>query len=166
MNTKTIRRASTEDIPLLTDILNDALAFKLELGDPAWGTQEWTLAGVGRWLNKSEMYLIEQENMAIATFSLAWEDEKYWGQQEPIAGYLHRLAVRKEFHGIGAGDFALDWAMHQIRARHRQALRLDCDCRNTSLCAYYEARGFVQVGVRPIPGAREYIASLYEKALA
>ena len=163
MNTRTIRRAVTQDVPVLTQILNDARAYKREQADFAWG--QWTQTGVQRWLNRSEMYLIEQEGISIATLSLSWQDEKYWGPQDPVAGYVHRLAVRSGFHGCGLGDVALNWSDHLVSAQNRHYLRLNCDHRNAKLCAYYEARGFVQVAIRPIPELSDYVASLYEKIL-
>jgi RimJ/RimL family protein N-acetyltransferase len=109
------------------------------------------------------MYIIEQESKPVATISLSWQDEKYWGQQDPIAGYVHRLAVRTGCHGSGISSFALDWAGHQVRTRNRHHLRLTCDYRNTGLCAYYELHGFISLGIRPIPELRDYVASLFEK---
>jgi len=101
--------------------------------------------------------------MSIATMSLSWKDEKYWDHQPPIAGYVHRLAVRNGFHGCGLGNFALNWSADQVSARNRRYLRLNCDHRNTKLCAYYEAHGFTQVAIKPIPELLDYVASLYQK---
>ncbi|HDR9761056.1 TPA: hypothetical protein ACK3Q6_008277 [Burkholderia cepacia] len=49
-------------------------------------------------------------------------------------------------------------------ARRPDAATLDCDPRNTKLCAYYEALGFERVALRPLPSGD--IASLYERAAA
>src|SRR5258708_28076671 len=109
MTARTIRKAAVEDVPALTHILNDAIAYKLSHGDSAWGKVGWTEVGVQQSLDRSEVYVIEQDDMPVATMSLSWQDEKYWGTQEPIAGYVHRVAVRNGFHGLGLGSFSIDW---------------------------------------------------------
>jgi ribosomal protein S18 acetylase RimI-like enzyme len=163
MTRRTIHRAAAEDIPALAQILNDALAYKLRHGDSAWGRKGWTDTGVQQSLGQSEVYVIEQDGRSVATMSLSWQDEKYWGTQDPVAGYVHRVAVRDGFHGLGLGSFAIDWCATQVSARNRPCLRLDCDQRNTKLCAYYEALGFARAATRPMPALGDYVASLYEK---
>jgi cyclophilin family peptidyl-prolyl cis-trans isomerase len=48
----------------------------------------------------------------------------------------------------------------------RSLLRLDCDSRNTKLCAYYEGLGFHRVMTKRMPQLGDYVASLYEKAVS
>lgn len=79
MTTRTIRKATVEDVPALTHILNDAVAYKFSHGDSAWGKVGWTEMGVQQSLDRSEVYVIEQDDMRVATMSLSWQDEKYWG---------------------------------------------------------------------------------------
>ena len=79
MTARTIRKAAVEDVPALTHILNDAIAYKLSHGDFAWGKVGWTEIGVQQSLNRSEVYVIEQDDMPVATMSLSWQDEKYGG---------------------------------------------------------------------------------------
>ncbi|WGS52743.1 GNAT family N-acetyltransferase [Paraburkholderia sp. D15] len=165
MTTRTVHRAATEHVTALTHILNHAIDYKLQQGDSAWGRSGWTEAGVQQSINRGEMYVIEQDGLCAATMSLSWQDEKYWGIQEPVAGYVHRLAVRDGYHGSGIGRFAIDWCLNQVIARNRRALRLDCDVKNAKLCAHYESLGFVRVATRPIPELGNYVASLYEKAV-
>jgi ribosomal protein S18 acetylase RimI-like enzyme len=109
------------------------------------------------------VYIIEQDDMPVATMSLSWQDEKYWGTQDPIAGYVHRVAVRNGFHGLGLGSFSIDWCATQVSARNRRYLRLDCDHRNKMLSAYFEALGFTLVATKPMPELGDYVASLYER---
>ena len=103
--------------------------------------------------------------MPVGTFSLDWDDEAYWGPQEPIAGYVHGLSVRKGFNGRGLGSFIIDWCVDQVSILNRRYVRPGCDARNTKLCAYYEALGFVRVGVTPMPELGDYVDSLYEKSV-
>jgi ribosomal protein S18 acetylase RimI-like enzyme len=163
MTTRTIRKAAVEDVPALTQILNDAVAYKLSHGDSAWGKVGWTEMGVQQSLDRGEVHVVEQDDMPVATMSLSWQDEKYWGTQDPIAGYVHRVAVRNGFHGLGLGSFSIDWCANQVSARNRRYLRLDCDHRNKMLSAYFEALGFTLVATKPMPELGDYVASLYER---
>jgi ribosomal protein S18 acetylase RimI-like enzyme len=167
MTSPRVRRAAIADVPVLTQIRNDAHETKVAHGDYAWGkegdgfSEGWVL----RSLSRREVYIVEQDDVPVGTFSLDWDDETYWGEQEPIAGYMHGLSVRKGFNGRGLGSCMIDWCAKQIRTMERSFIRLGCDVRNTKLCNYYESLGFVRVGVKPIPEHADYIESLYEKSV-
>src|SRR5947209_20281682 len=126
MTQRTIRRATEQDVPVLTEIRNDAVAYKLEHGDYAWGKNGWTETGVLNSLSQREVYVVEQDGMLVGTFSLSWNDERYWGPQDPIAGYVHGISVRKGFNGLGLGSFTIDWCANKVSALNRRFLRLDC----------------------------------------
>lgn len=165
MTRRTAHKATETDVPALTKILNDAVAYKLQHGDSAWGKKGWTEQGVLDSLSRSEVYVIEQNGLPVATMSLSWSDEKYWGIQQPNAGYVHRIAVKAGLHGLGLGGYAVEWSGQRIKEKGLQYLRLDCDLMNADLCQYYESLGFARVGTRPIPALGDYVASLYEKSV-
>lgn len=166
MTSNSIRRARADDVAMLTQIRNDAHAKKIAHGDYAWGkdgdgfSERWVLNS----LSRREVYVVEQDGVPVGTFSLDWDDEPYWGAQEPIAGYVHGLSVRKGFNGAGLGTFMIEWCAEQIRTKDRSFIRLGCDARNTKLCSYYESLGFVRVGVKPLTEHDDYVESLYEKS--
>jgi GNAT superfamily N-acetyltransferase len=166
MTSKSIRRATADDVPMLAQIRNDAHTKKVAHGDYSWGkegdgfSEGWVLKS----LSRREVYVVEQDGVPVGTFSLDWDDEPYWGVQEPVAGYVHGLSVRKGFNGGGLGAFMIEWCAKQIRTMERCFVRLGCDARNTNLCAYYESLGFVRAGIKPIPEHDDYIESLYEKS--
>lgn len=85
----TLRRATVEDVPHLAQILNDATAYKLKHGDSAWANRAWTDTKIRQSLRESEVYVIDQSDVPVSTFSLSWQDEEYWAPQDPVAGYLH-----------------------------------------------------------------------------
>jgi ribosomal protein S18 acetylase RimI-like enzyme len=164
MTSKSIRRATAEDVPVLTQIRNDAHANKLAHCDYVWGkegdgfSEGWVLAS----LSRREVYVVEQDGMPVGTFSLDWDDETYWGPQDPVAGYVHGISVRRGFNGRGLGSLIIDWCASKVAALNRRFVRLDCDSGNTKLCAYYESLGFMRAGLKPIPQG-DVIWSLYEK---
>lgn len=166
MTSKSIRRATAEDVPVLTQIRNDAHAKKVAHGDYAWGkegdgfSESWVRNNV----SQKEVYVVELDSTSVGMFSLDLDDERHWGVQEPIAGYVHGLCVRKGFNGRGLGNFMLDWCANRVSALNRRFVRLDCAAHNAKLCTYYELLGFMRVGLYREPEPGGYVWSLYEKS--
>lgn len=165
MTMRSVRLATPDDVPVLTQIRNDAHAKKVAYGDYAWGKEGdgFSEGWVQNSLSRRDVYVVEQDRLLVATFSLDWSDEAYWGAQEPVAGYVHGLSVRKGFNGLGLGRFVIDWCASRVIARNRRFVRLGCDARNIKLCAYYESLGFRRVGAGLKAQHNDYIDSLYEK---
>jgi ribosomal protein S18 acetylase RimI-like enzyme len=163
MSTKEIRRATLDDVPAITQIRNDAHAKKVTYGDHAWGKEGdgFSEPWVHNHVEKKPVYVVDCDSTLAGTFSLELDDDAHWGPQEPVAGYVHGLSVRKGFNGTGLGSFMLDWCASTVRRMNRRFVRLDCAVQNTRLCAYYESLGFVRVGVK----ADGYLWSLYERAV-
>lgn len=166
METLSFEPAGQDDAELVSQILTDATRYKNQLGDTMWGDEGWSVDEVLESMSESTMYIIKQGDEVVATASLQWEDERNWGEQPPVAGYMHRLAVRNDFHGQGLGETITDWISAQVAKEGRQYLRLDCEESNTELCAYYEKLGFVKVGTRPVPEYGDYAAALYQRPVA
>src|SRR5471032_2764866 len=111
MTSMLVRRAGELDVPALTQIRNDAHAVKVAHGDDAWGkegdgfSERWVRNNV----SQRAVYVVELDGALVGTFVLDLDDERHWGPQEPIAGYVHGLCVRNGFNGRGLGNFMLDW---------------------------------------------------------
>ncbi|WP_427184659.1 GNAT family N-acetyltransferase [Bordetella bronchialis] len=161
MTRNAIRLATAQDLPIVLEIRNEAVAYKTRRGDFAWGKAGWKEEDARLALDQGGFYVIEHQGLPAGMLSLLWQDEEYWGPRLPDAGYLHRLSVRDAFRGRGLGGYAIGWCADQVRINRRRHLRLDCDVRNTKLCAYYEALGFRRVSTQPI--SADYVASLYER---
>jgi ribosomal protein S18 acetylase RimI-like enzyme len=165
MTSKNIRRATIDDVPVLTQIRNDAHAKKVAHRDYAWGkegdgfSERWVRDNVAQ----REVYVAELDGTAVGTFLLDLDDDKHWGHQDPIAGYVHGLCVRNSYNGHGLGSFMLDWCANKVRELNRCYVRLDCAVHNAKLCTYYESLGFIRVGLHREPEPGGYVWSLYEK---
>jgi ribosomal protein S18 acetylase RimI-like enzyme len=156
-----VRLADELDVPDLTQMRNDAHATKVARRDFVWGEEGdgFSEAWVRNNLAQKAVYVVELDGTPVGTFSLDLEDEKHWGPQDPIAGYVHGLCVRKGFNGLGLGNLMLDWCANKVTGLNRRFVRLDCAVENTKLCAYYESLGFVRAGLKH-DGC---VWSLYEK---
>jgi ribosomal protein S18 acetylase RimI-like enzyme len=166
MDPKDIRRATADDVPVLTQIRNEARAWKIAHRDYAWGKEG---NGVSeRWMRdnvaQKEVYVVELDGTPVGMFSLDLDDEQRWGAQEPIAAYVHGLSVRTGFNGRELGGFMLDCCASKVRGLNRRYVRLDCPVHNMKLCGWYESLGFIRAGSWQEPCPDGYVWSLYEKS--
>ena len=107
---------------------------------------------------RGETYLVRVGGAVAGTITLRWADHAFWGEQPPVAGYVHAIAVRREFAGLGPK--LLDWAAARVRDAGRELLRLDCLSSNAALRSYYERHGFAH---RRDTTVEDFRTSLYER---
>ena len=158
-----IKNATKSDAKLLAEILTEATQYKLERGDETWGSEPYSSQEAAELIALGPTYLVYKDSKVVGTFALLWDDEKNWGKQPPIAGYLCRMAVRRGAHGQGLGQQIIAWALKEVASKDRQFLRLDCSAHNAELCTYYEKQSFVQVATKQSPRNKDYLAALYER---
>lgn len=156
-----VAKAEQRDQPSLVAIMDEAMRYKARRGDFSWGREGNSGPRVSGALARGEMFVVRQAGEAIGTVCLQWDDERYWGVQPPVAGYLHGLAIRDAFRGTGLGRRVIDWAAAHVAAQGRHWLRLDCGAGNTGLCRYYEGQGFSAAGRQIF--ASGHVAALYQR---
>jgi GNAT superfamily N-acetyltransferase len=127
------------------DLLGEAAAWTAAIGFANWPAR-FPRAVVTRGIAAGELYVGHDDGAIVATVALAWSDVMIWGEREPDAGYVHRLAVRRDRAGAGLGAVIVDWAAERVRSQGRAWLRLDVTADNLPLCSYYERLGFVYQG--------------------
>ena len=161
-----IKKATTDEADQLANILAQAAQLKVALGDDAWATRDFTLELLREWIGEDDTYTVRRDGSIVATFALTWEDA-VWGEQLPIAGYIHKLAVSDSARGNGIGEKILDWASAYVAENSREFLRLDFPRQNQGLKNYYEKQGFVWVRDTKVqrPG-KVYLVHLYERPAA
>lgn len=154
-------KAQPADVASLIAIMDDATRYKAARGDLAWGaTGNWAQR-VAAALQRGELFVVRAAGRDIGTVCMQWDDERYWGAQPSVAGYLHGLAVKDGYRGSGAGGRVIDWAAGHVAANGRRFLRLDCAAGNTALCRYYEGQGFALAGQQVF--ASGHVAALYQR---
>jgi GNAT superfamily N-acetyltransferase len=138
-----IRRAGAADVESVREVLEEAAAWLLARGIEQWPARVPD-AMFRPSIDAGETWLAERDGVAVATITLQWSDELFWGVQPPVAGYVHRVAVRRAAAGVGRR--LLTWADEMAAAAGRAYLRLDCSSGNERLRAYYEDAGFTYCG--------------------
>jgi ribosomal protein S18 acetylase RimI-like enzyme len=145
-----VRSAAKSDSEALLSLLEEARKFKISLGDDAWGDYPFTQDDVDLRLKSNACYVVESDGMLVGSITLIWEDEHNWGDKglDGQAGYVHGLMVCGAYRGKGLGEYMIDWAIQEVRARDRQFIRLDCPANNQGLRSYYEKLGFELVDTK------------------
>lgn len=160
----TVKLAGTEDAEALAEILTSGVNNKVAHGDMAWGTEPYTAEELRERVAKGRTYIAKLGDEPVGTFALLWEDERVWGEQPPVAGYLHQLAVKDGYRGMHLGRRLLDWAGHYVAQSGRQLLRIDFPPDNVGLKTYYEKLGFKWIKDSEVSTPHTtYSAALYER---
>lgn len=159
-----IKPAAEHDAEIMAQILTEAMQYKLAHGDKAWGDEPYTPQELQKPISEGKAYIAWLDGKAVGAFILTWDDEMIWGQQPPVAGYVHQLAVSEAYHGQKIGEQLLDWADKKVAEKGRDLLRLDTKPYNTGLKTYYEKLGFRWVKDREVKAPQQtYTAALYER---
>lgn len=161
----TVEVAKPEDAEALAEILTSAVHKKVAHGDMAWGAEPYTPEELRDRIEKGVMYIAKLGDIPVGTFQLLWDDERIWGKQPPVAGYVHQLAIKDGYRGMEIGKQLLDWAGETAASNGRDLLRIDFSPSNQGLKAYYESLGFKWVKDKEIYNTDSiYTASLYERS--
>lgn len=160
----TVRKAASNDAEALAKILTQAMKYKLSLGDKTWGTEPYTIQELQDRIIQGHTYIALLDGEIVGTLMFLWEDEMMWGEQPPVAAYVHQLAVKDGYHGQGIGEKLLNWATKKTTEGGRKLLRIDFPPQNDGLKKYYEKLGFKFVTNREIHDTHAtYTAALYER---
>jgi ribosomal protein S18 acetylase RimI-like enzyme len=161
-----VRVAAESDLAIVLEILTEAAAWSKRRGVEDRWQVPFPESVVRPNLLRGEVYLAHASGGAVGTLTLMREDLKFWGEQPPIAGYVHRLAVRRSIQHRGVGARLLDWAATEVAGWGRSRLRLDCVASNGSLVGYYLSLGFRKIRtVEAERGGERFVALLMERPI-
>jgi ribosomal protein S18 acetylase RimI-like enzyme len=155
-----VREAWTADLDAVLSILEDAARWMVRQRIEGWTPNSFSRGRIAEIVGRGEMYLAVLAGQAVGTFALQWADEETWGRVPDDAGYVHGLAVRRDFAGRGLGRELLRWTENRVSLSGKKYLRLDCTAENDALNAYYRRARFDYRGRAMVRGLE---VSLYEK---
>jgi GNAT superfamily N-acetyltransferase len=147
-----VRAAGPGDVEVVAEMLDEA-------GE--W-PQPFPRDELAERIDGEELFVVEVDGEAAATFTVLWDDVPFWGEQPPDAAYLHKLAVRPPFRGRGLGAEIVAWVERRAAEAGRVRLRLDCRRDNPGIRGYYERLGFEYRGDVDHP---RFAAALYERPI-
>jgi ribosomal protein S18 acetylase RimI-like enzyme len=155
-----VRGARAEDLDAVLSILEDAARWMVSRGIEGWTPGSFSRRRIADLVDRGEMYLAVLAGEPVGTFALQWSDEETWGDVPDDAGYVHGLAVRREFAGMGVGRELLGWLENRVSLAGREYLRLDCVADNEALNEYYRRADFDHGGRAVVRGLE---INLYQK---
>ncbi|MEU9110500.1 GNAT family N-acetyltransferase [Streptomyces sp. NPDC048483] len=162
----------TRDLPALVALYDGAARWMQDNGIDQWKPGEKDEEHFRHRIaerEKGEVWLTEAAGRIVGGFELWWEDVPAWGEQPPVAGYVHRLMVDRAYAPAGTGRAMLGQAERRIAEAGREWCRLDCVSSNPRLRTYYEGAGYTVVGEQPLKEGADgslYAVTLMEKRLA
>lgn len=155
-----VREARPADLDAVLSILEDAARWMVSQRVSGWTPGSFSRRRIAEIIDRDEMYLASLAGQAVGTFALQWTDDETWGMGKDNAGYVHGLAIHRDFAGMAVGRELLGWSEEKVSRSGRKYLRLDCVADNEALNAYYQRAGFDYRGQTTVRGLA---VSLYEK---
>ena len=159
-----IRLASIEEAPVVLNLWKGSAEWLQTINIDQWKPEEFNIEHVLKFMNDgSNVYVATIENEIVGTYLITWQDPFIWKELDNSeSGYIHKLAVNRNFKGKGIGLELLRSAEEQIRSKGKRYVRLDCMADNTRLNQYYRDAGFIFVRRLDL---EDWSANLYEKTL-
>jgi ribosomal protein S18 acetylase RimI-like enzyme len=160
-----VRRAAKGELPVVAHLLEEVSAWLESRGQLGW-LRPFPVATLEATLALGPTFLAWDGEAAAGTFALHQTDVRFWGERPAEspghARYLHKLAVRRGYAGLGRELVAL--AERLAREGGADRLRLDCRADSPGIRSYYESAGFEYRGEIGGPGF-DTVYALYEKSL-
>jgi GntR family transcriptional regulator len=161
ITTMQLIRAEEEHLPIILDLINDAVDKRLRyLGtdqwEKPWPTREERDDRVLRGLGGRKTWIVWDGDTAAATVTVAKQaNVEVWPAElnrDETAVYVHRLITRTAYQGRGLGASLVDWAGREAAEQYgAKWIRIDVWRENKALHAYYRGIGFVFVGFSDDP---------------
>ena len=132
--------AGPGDAIAIVELLQEAARWVMTWRSQLWNPALLGLPFVAPRIAQREMIVARDSSSIAGVVILLREDPHFWPDRpQGEAGYLHKLAVRRAYAGMGLPAVLIDHAAGLARAQDRHILRLDCD---PPLARFYEGLGF------------------------
>jgi GNAT superfamily N-acetyltransferase len=155
-----IRSVTPQDIETVADILGEAARWLEQRDMSMWRADELLSSRIAADVDAGLFMIAECEGEAAGVLKFQLEDGLFWPDvAQSESAFVHRLAVRRRFAGVGISSALLSWAVERARSLGRDYLRLDCEASRPKLRAVYERFGFIHHSDRQVG---PYFVSRYE----
>jgi len=100
--------ARASDLDTVLSILEEAARWMACREIEGWQPGSFSRRRIADRIERGEMYLARLAGQTFGTFALQWSDEEVWGDVPEDAGYVHGLAIRRDF-AVGEGPGSGGW---------------------------------------------------------
>lgn len=155
-----IRPAAPDDLEEVSNILREAAHWLEQTGKRMWRNKELLPSNIATDVTVGLFFIAacDDETAGVVKFQL--EDQLFWpGVPQTESAFVHRLAVKRQFAGVGVSSALLNWAVARGQLLGKKYLRLDCEASRPRLRAVYERFGFRHHSDRQVG---PYFVSRYE----
>jgi len=142
----TIKQAIEADIPIIEDILFDAVNWLDRTGKQMWTKERmtWEFMSTRFAVTINDFCIAYINSNPIGCMALTDYDPNTWENiKKGESLFIHRLAVKRIAAGQGVSKALIDYAKKQAVQRGINAVRLDCWQNREKLRAIYEREGFI-----------------------
>lgn len=146
-----ITNASTDDLPSIYQLFEEAIAFLEKNNYIGWKSydKEFIQSDIQNGL----LYKMMDAGELICIFSICYTDALIWRERENNdAIYLHRIVLNQQFKGKKTFQKILDWAIDLAQSKKLKYIRMDTWADNEKIISYYKSYGFRFIENYTTPG--------------
>ncbi len=161
-----VKVATIDDCNTIMKLIDDAAIWMVDKGI----TCQWTPGHAyddrpyfEEMIATNLFYIVEIDKKAVGTFLIRWTDEEIWGEDDGKAGYIHHLAIHRDYGSMGLGNDIINWSQQLMIKNNKKYIRLDCVAKNKKLNQYYLDRQFKFI--KTYSYFDGVLGNLYEKML-
>jgi GNAT superfamily N-acetyltransferase len=145
-----IKQADEKDIPVIEEILLDAVNWLHSTDKPMWSKERISWERLSQQFSPDNFYIAYidggTDSNPAGCMALVDYDPLIWSDLEKGQSlFVHKLAVKRFAAGRGVSKFLLEYAVNKCREKNIKTLRLDTDANRSKLMKLYEDFGFVCV---------------------
>ena len=140
----TIKNSTIEDIDMIFDMYDKAIAYQKTVFNKQWLGFERDL--IETEIRENRQWKIMIGDAVACIFAITFNDVVIWKEkdQQPSI-YIHRIVTNPDFRGVGFVTKIIDWAKDYCQLNGKEYIRLDTWGDNPKLIDYYVKCGFTYV---------------------
>jgi ribosomal protein S18 acetylase RimI-like enzyme len=151
-----IRRSTSDDIPNIISIIDDAKEYLASQKIDQWQNGYPNSEQIEEDIKNGESYVVlNDENRVMATSMFTTNPEPTykvidgnWIINETIKyGVIHRMAIKKEFRKLGLATILFDEFHQQLKNQNIQSLKIDTHEENIGMQSLIKKLGYRYCGI-------------------
>lgn len=125
------------------NILREVGQWLVDSGQLMWEPHTLTTDNLIDDYTRDNCYVMYVDETPAATFILQWKDPLYYADvPDNTAGFIHKVAIRRQFAGQNLFSAILDFCRTECLNRGIHELQLETDATRPKLTAFYERHQF------------------------
>lgn len=138
-----IVKVNRDNVGIFSRVLIEASEWLNSKGLSMWKVKDLSVQILLEKYSMEEMRLCYDDSNLIGVYVIQWYDALFWSELSKYeSGYLHKLAVCREYCGKGYGRRLIHSAEQLCKKQGVEWLRLNCGTFRPRLRKFYEDTGF------------------------